>query len=174
MLTLFTKSPSPPGANSMLLKQYGYSSKRGNGKKELHTTLNATSFNTLKGKPGLKIGIKKNRIEIIGQSGENESENPFWDRSILKERFEAKYHQLLYVKADSRGRGGNEEFHFNEAYLLHGFDFDNFIKLLNEGTLLVDIRIGQYPDGRPHDHGTGFRINPEKLDLCFSDRQKVL
>jgi len=35
---------------------------------------------------------------------------------------------------------------------------------------LVDIRIGQYPDGRPHDHGTGFRVLPDKLDLCFSNR----
>ena len=57
---------------------------------------------------------------------------------------------------------------------MKGFDFENFLKLLREGTLLVDIRIGQYPDGRPHDHGTGFRIMPDRLDQCFSDRKKVL
>ena len=43
----------------------------------------------------------------------------------------------------TRGSGKNEEFHFNEAWLMHGFDFDNFIKLLNDGKILVDIRIGQ-------------------------------
>ena len=38
----------------------------------------------------------------------------------------------------------------------------------------VDIRIGQYPDGRPHDHGTGFRVFPDKLELCFSHRKRIL
>ncbi len=173
MLTLFTKSPLPPSANSALLQKFGYSSKRGNEKKELHTTVNAISFNTLKGKLGFKIGVKNDRIEIISQDKEK-SEVPYWDRDTLKKRFETKYHQLLYVKADSKGSGKNEEFHFNEAWLLHGFDFVNFIKLLKEGTILVDIRIGQYSDGRPHDHGTGFRVFPDKLDLCFSNRRRVV
>ena len=172
MLTLFTKSPLPKSANSMLLQKYGYPSKKGNGNKELHTTVNAISFNTLKGKIGFKIGIKSDKIEIIGQK--KESDVPYWDKETLKERFETKYHQLLYVKADSRGKGENEEFHFNEAYLLHGFDFDNFIKLLSEGTILVDIRMGQYQDGRPHDHGTGFRVFPDKMDQCFSNRKRVI
>jgi hypothetical protein len=71
----------------------------------------------------------------------------------------------------------NEEFWFNEAWLLSGFDFDNFSQLLKEGIILVDIRIGQYSDGRSHDHGTGFRgfrVFPAKLDLCFSHREKIM
>jgi len=80
---------------------------------------------------------------------------------------------LLYVKADSLGRGSNEKFRFNEAWLLKGFDFKNFVRLLQKGTILVDIRIGQYPDGRVHDHGTAFRVLPAKLDLCFKHRKKI-
>ena len=57
---------------------------------------------------------------------------------------------------------------------ISGFDFGNFVRLLQEGTILVDIRIGQYPDGRAHDHGTGFRVLPAKLDLCFEHREKIL
>ena len=57
---------------------------------------------------------------------------------------------------------------------MKGFDFDNFVKLLRDGEIKVDIRIGQYSDGRTHDHGTGFRIFPDNLDLCFSDRKKVV
>ncbi|HOV22324.1 MAG TPA: hypothetical protein PLW95_06570 [bacterium] len=40
--------------------------------------------------------------------------------------------------------------------------------------MLVDIRIGQYSNGKKHDHGTGFRVLPSKLDLCFKHREKVL
>ena len=76
--------------------------------------------------------------------------------------------------ADTKGNGTEEEFWYNEAYLLGGFNFDNFMKLLKENIIFVDIRIGQYPDGRPHDHGTGFRVFPNKLDLCFLHREKII
>jgi len=171
MLTLFTKSPLPPKANSILLERFGYESRHGNNKKELHTTVNAKAFNTLKGKPGFKIVIEKDRINLV--TIENEVVG-YWDREILKKSFERKLPKLLYVKADFRGEGPDEEFWFNEAWLLSGFDFNSFVSLLKEGTILVDIRIGQYPDGRPHDHGTGFRVLPIKLDLCFEHREKVL
>lgn len=173
MLTLFTKSPDPPKINSVLLKEFGYPEKPGSNKKILHTTINAKDFNTLRGEIGLKVGIKSDRIEIISNT-KKDIETPYWHKDTLKQRFEKKYQELLYVKADCKGKGSEEEFHFNEAWLMKGFDFENFLKLLQEGTLLVDIRIGQYPDGRPHDHGTGFRVFPDKLDLCFSHRQKVV
>lgn len=176
MLTLFTKSPQPPKINSVLLNELGYPDKEGSTKKVLHTTINANDYNTLKGGTGLKIDVKDDRIEIDSPKLKQNSDvpTPFWDKPTLQDRFEKKYIELLYVKADSKGSGSNEEFHFNEAWLMKGFDFENFVKLLQEGTLLVDIRIGQYPDGRPHDHGTGFRIMPDRLDLCFSKREKVL
>lgn len=174
MLTLFTKSPSPPKINSVLLNEFGYPDKPGSTKKILHTTLNAIDFNTLRGDVGLKIGLKEDRIEIIPKQPKSEIPTAFWDKETLKKRFETKYIELLYVKADSKGSGEDELFHFNEAWLMKGFDFRNFLELLKEGTLLVDIRIGQYPDGRPHDHGTGFRVMPNRLDLCFSNRNRVL
>jgi len=82
--------------------------------------------------------------------------------------------RLLYVKADCRGSGVDEQFWYNEAWLLSGFDFDNFLRQLQEGAILVDIRIGEYPDGRPHNHGTGFRVLPDKLDLCFEKRLRIM
>ena len=170
MLTLFTKSPLPPKANSVLLERFGYESARGNERKELHTTVNAMEFNTLKGKPGFKIDIQKGRINLITIEGEVVG---YWDKETLKKSFERKLPKLLYVKAETRGIGSGEEFWFNEAWLLSGFNFDNFIRLLKDGVILVDIRIGQYPDGRPHDHGTGFRVLPDKLDLCFSHRERI-
>lgn len=171
MLTLFTKSPLPLRANSALLERFGYEFARGNKRKELHTTVSAKEFNTLKGMPGFKIDIQKDRANLI--TAKNEIVG-YWDKETLKNSFERKLPKLLYVKAETRGNGSNEEFWFNEAWLLSGFGFDNFSQLLKEGTILVDIRIGQYPDGRSHDHGTGFRVFPAKLDLCFSHRKKII
>jgi hypothetical protein len=170
-LTLFTKSPLPKKANSELLKRFGYESKKGNGKKELHIILKATSYNTIKGKPGLKIAIDNDRINIVTIDQEIVG---YWDKETLKTSFERKLPKIVYVKADAKGEGKNEEFYYNEVWLLSGFDFQNFIKLLQEGVILVDIRIGQYPDGRLHDHGTAFRVSPDKFDLCFSHRELLI
>jgi hypothetical protein len=65
MLTLLTKSPLPQKANTILLKIFGYESRRGNKKKELHTTVNAIKYNQLKGQPGFKIDIKEDRINLL-------------------------------------------------------------------------------------------------------------
>jgi len=169
MLTLFTKSPLPPGANSVLLERSGYEGRY--GRKRLETTVNAINYNQLKGEPGFKIDIQEDRLNLIDIKCEILG---YWDKETLKNSFERKLPKLLYVKAEARGKGLEEEFCFNEAWLLSGFSFDNFLKLLREGTILVDIRIGQYPDGRTHDHGTGFRVFPDKLDLCFSHREKIM
>jgi len=171
MLTLFTKSPLPRKANSMLLEKFGYPSKKREGTKRLETTVNAKDFNTIKGRPGFKISIEGDRVNLITTRYEILG---YWDKETLKNSFERKLPKLLYVKAESRGKGSDEEFWFNEAWLLSGFDFNNFVQLLRDGVILVDIRIGQYSDGRTHDHGTGFRVFPDKLDLCFSHREKVI
>ena len=169
MLTLFTKSPDPHGINSKLLKNFGYPGE--NGKLHLHSTINALEFNTLKGKTGFKIEIKDGQINIASKL---KNIVPYWKKETLQKSFEKKYKELLYVKAESKGSDSNEKFHFNEAWLMKGFDFDNFVKLLKNGEIKVDIRIGQYEDGSPHDHGTGFRVFPDKLHLCFSKRKMVL
>lgn len=171
MLTLFTKSPLPPKANSILLERFGYPSAKKKGMKRLETTVNTVNYNRIKGKGGLKIDIQKDVVNLIDINGEILC---YWDKETLQNSFERKLPKLLYVKAETRGRGSNEEFWFNEAWLLSGFDFNNFVQLLREGVIFVDIRIGQYPDGRPHDHGTGFRVFPDKLDLCFSNRERIM
>ncbi len=171
MLTLFTKSPLPRKANSILLQRYGYKSLKGSGKKELHTTVNALGYNKLKGKYVFKINAEEDRICLVNPQSEILG---YWDKETLKKYFERKLPKLLYVKAETKDCGSDEKFWFNEAWLLSGFDFNNFISLLRKGIILVDIRIGQYPNGRSHDHGTGFRVFPDQLDLCFQHREKII
>ncbi len=170
MVSLFTKSPLPRRVNSKLLHEFGYSTSK--GKRELHCTLKANSVNTLKGIPAFIIGFNDDRVEI---QDSNKASLCYWDKKTLKESFEHKYPgSLLYVKANSQGKGSNEEFWFNEAWLLEGFSFENFIRSLQEGIICIDIRIGTFPNGKPHDHGTGFRVLPAKLDLCFNSRISVI
>lgn len=171
MLTLFTKSPLPQEANTKLLSRFGYVTLESGGRKILHTTAWATGYNQLRGQPGFKVHVTPRKLALVSIKGE---EIAYWDEPTLKSSFEKKLHHLLYVLANYRGSGNKEEFWFNEAWFLSGFDFKGFINAVNEGVICIDTRIGQYPDGRTHDHGTGFRVLPDKLNLCFSRREKVL
>ena len=193
MLTLFTKAPLPASANKRLLEVFGYAQRKAarfslkqwvrdrqlslNGKevdeskipveeKELHVTVDALRPNSV----GLRLGVRENKLFIENDKGVE----AYWDNETLRECFENKYHKLVYVLADHKMESGKEYFWFNEAVLLDGFSFERFSELVVEGKLKVDIRIGYYPDGRLHDHGTGFRILPKYLPQCFKTINRVL
>ncbi|MCW4045877.1 MAG: MvaI/BcnI family restriction endonuclease [Candidatus Bathyarchaeota archaeon] len=181
MLTLFTKAPMPKGANKSLLEAFGYKQRvKKNQKqrnvtdyidaeireqecnireKELHVTVDSKSVNSV----GLRLEIKNKRIYISN----TKNVLAYYDEAVLREAFEKKYKKLILVLASSKKEQGKEWFWFNEAYLLEGFSFDRFAELVKEGTIKLDLRIGHYPDGRPHDHGTGFRVLPKDRPKCF-------
>ena len=178
MLTLFTKAPSPRGTNSKLRKAYGYPDENFAPKLCLHTTITSTEFNS----QGFKIIGKKDKIEIASNKQQSKIHDlaiPHWPKEILEKTYKDKYKDsLLYVKAEHRGSGKEEAFHYIEAYHLQGIDFEKFIANLQKGILKVDVRLGFYDSGKrygkPHDHGTGFRINPAKLYLCFKKRERIV
>ena len=186
MLTLFTKTPAPRDAIKRLLEEFGYPQRKRPkdrvqttliGKddrasfippedKELHVTVDSLKPNSV----GLQLSIKGDRLYIDNEKGVE----AYYDDNVLKETFESKYHNLVYVLADNRISGSNEYFWFNEAYLLKNFSFKRFSKLVRDGILKLDLRIGHYPDGRPHDHGTAFRILPKYLPECFEQIDRII
>jgi hypothetical protein len=186
MLTLFTKAPLPASANKRLLEVFGYPQRKVSrdhkqlsltGRqvdeskvpvedKELHVTVDALRPNSV----GLTLGVEENKLIIENSKGVE----AYWDNDTLREAFEQKYHKLVYVLADHKTENAMEYFWFDEALLLDGFSFERFSELVVGGKLKVDIRIGHYPDGRLHDHGTGFRILPKYLPQCFKTIKQIL
>jgi hypothetical protein len=188
MLTLFTKAPMPKGANKSLLEAFGYRQRtRKNRKqrhvteymdvkipeqecntreKELHVTVDSTAVNSV----GLKLEIRDNRIYI----GNAKNVLAYYDEDTLREAFEKKYKKLILVLASSKKEDGKEWFWFNEAYLLEDFSFERFAALVKEGVIKLDLRLGHYSDGRPHDHGTGFRIMPKDRPKCFEKIVRII
>ncbi len=178
MLTMFTRAPQPPRANTYLREKYGYSSGAyENDEKVLHATLSADRFTPIAGTGNLlRVRGMPDGIYVESQDG---IENVFWSREALRKCFEKKYkNKFVYAKALSRGAGPGEEFHFVEAYEISGFDYDAFIALLEAGKIYVDLRIGQYREGRnkgkTHDHGTGFRIREADQQLLFKIQNRIV
>ncbi|EHM40155.1 MvaI/BcnI family restriction endonuclease [Anaeroglobus geminatus] len=178
MLTMFTLSPLPRGANTTLRLKYGYSSEAyDNDEKVLHATLSGDRFIRIADTGHfLKFTCRNNGIYIESENG---VESIYWSRENLKKQFEKKYkNKFVYAKADSRGEGVNEEFRFKEAWEVSGFNYDSFIKMLEAGKIYVDLRIGQYHggsnNGKTHDHGTGFRVREYDQQFLFTVNNRIV
>lgn len=173
MLTLFTRAPEPAKSNEYLRNKYGYISEEYDvEKKVLHSTLSTVKWTPIADTGHkLKIECRDNSAYIQSEMG---TENVFWSHENLEKSFNNKYkNKLVYVKALSRGFGSHEEFKYVEAYKIDGFDFSILFNLIEEGSIMIDLRIGQYPDGRTHDHGTGFRIKESDQDKLFINKVRI-
>ncbi len=186
MITLFTKTPDPKGATKELVDHFGYKHRKGSSKtrqvtlvhvaeesefipledKELHVTVDALRPNSV----GLQLKFVGDRLYFKNDKGVI----AYYDRDELEKTFEKKYKSMVYVIADCKSDGKRESFWFNEAYRLDRFGFSTFSKLIKDGLLKVDLRVGHYPDGRVHDHGTGFRILPVHFPKCFEVIECIL
>ena len=169
MLTLFTLEPQPPGGarDRFLLDNFGYS-KRDNGRsKELHSTLSCKRYNN----QGLKLSVEELKVRVVGK---RRRLNIFWDVVSLEKKFLDKLPALVYVLADTKVTRGKEYFHYNEAYVLSGFDFDSFKKMVKKDWIAVDFRMFYKPNGQVRNHGTGFRVKINKLYDCFETKVKLL
>ncbi|MEM0159720.1 MAG: MvaI/BcnI family restriction endonuclease [Candidatus Micrarchaeaceae archaeon] len=176
MISLFTKAPSPKDAVKRLLKRYGYPSEKDPTKLNLHVDLYGNKKTNIRGVPSLTLTTTKSEVQISDING---TVYGGWDNEVLRNRFEAKLYRVLLVKAENKFEDGKEWFKYDEAWVLMGFSFERFIKLIQEGVVKVELRIGVYPQGhpqagQPHDHGTGFRVLEKNVQDCFAYRDKIL
>ena len=67
--------------------------------------------------------------------------------------------------------------HFNSAKVFLNFDFDKFLTAIENGSIMFDIRIGSYKSGKhigkPHDHGSSFRIKREKINQLYEQVYEI-
>lgn len=180
MLTLFTKSPDyPVGSNKYLCDTYGMIDET-TGLKRLHTTISGKEYNTFGGDIGFKLRVDctAERIYIsIKSLNTNEilEEKVYYTFETLQKIISKKCANIAFVNADSKITNGIEYFKFTDVQLLTGLTFEKFLDGIREGHILYDIRIGTYRSGRmrgrPHDHGSGFRIKKDYIDCYFTVNQ---
>lgn len=177
MVTLFTKSPTfPKRINSILRVKYGQPDKNFPNCKIIHTTVSATRFNTFINKFGFKLEIDKNlqKVSLVVKNLPTDQiidKDSYYSFKDLQNIIENKCKYIAVIYADNKKEGGKEYFKFTKAILMSGLDFDKFIKLVNEGIIVYDIRLGVYGTGKnkgkPHDHGSGFRVMKHNLNKVF-------
>ena len=182
-ITLFTKSPNfPPRANAYLKDSFGTPYEHNPALKKLHTSMFASQYNTYNNTYSFRLINDKQHCMIkIGVYDINTKQllddTVGYTYDCISKILKRKLRDLFYVSAERKFDGDTEYFYFNKAEIYSNPTLDKFLSLLDRGLIMYDIRIGSYQSGRnygrPHDHGSGFRILESNLKLLFDEHIEI-
>lgn len=182
-VTLFTKAPSfPKRANAYLRDRYGMPYPDNAELKKLHISMFASKYSMAYEKYNFRlINERDNAVIRIGVF--DPADNRLIDQSVgytyesLDKILKRKLKNLFYVNAETTLIDMKEYFHFNRAEIFTDPTLQRFLKLIDDGVIMYDIRIGSYRSGRnygkAHDHGSGFRILERNIHLLFEKHESI-
>lgn len=166
MITLFTRKPEGI-TNAEIRAKYGYRDRNYPNIKCLRQTLKSG-----KNRMGFCLFVDEKEERVYFKKGNKKV--GYYNVSFIKDKVNEKIgNGLILVLAENKKIEGKEFFRFSEAYLLKDIDIENLIKYSK-----YDIRLGVYSSGKfvgkPHDHGSAFRIFKRDLLKLFKTHKKIL
>ncbi len=182
-VTLFTKVPVfPSRANTYLKDRYGVPYPNNAFLKKLHVSMFTSKYSLAYNKYNFRlINDKENAVVRIGIF--DPANNQLIDNSVgytydcLDEVLKTKLKNLFFVSARTTIIGDKEHFHFNKAEIFTEPSLKKFLKLVDDGVIMYDIRIGSYKSGKnygkAHDHGSGFRILERNIQLLYEKHESI-
>jgi len=94
---------------------------------------------------------------------------PYWGFDDLSNKVGTKLLNCFFVEAETKKIDGKEHYLYSSVMMLTKFSFDNFLKQLELGNILVDF------DARTgHNHGTKFRMKDKFLPALYETTTKIL
>jgi hypothetical protein len=87
---------------------------------------------------------------------------PYWGFDDLEHKAGTKLLNSFYVQAEVKEEDGKEFYKYSKVMMLQGFNFEGFLKSLEEAKILIDF------DARTgHNHGTKFRLRQNCLPMLY-------
>lgn len=164
-VTLFSQAPnwklSPVGNAWNLLNRLGYVREE---RLQLYHQLDAVRPNSI----GLLLEVDEDDgyLRQVHIDGGSRYHATTWELEKLRSRLVEKHPSTFWVKADTRGKGDKEEFHFSEVHYTRLPRAWNLEPLIEAGTITLDYTLSD-KNGRARDHGYLFKIHPKDLGSLF-------
>lgn len=190
-VSLCTKKPTSKEYGDDYMRQtFGVEDKEYPSIKCFRTSIYGTRWSHVNQKAGLDKQLKiklqvdyenKKIIFVVADLNENIiNKNVFWAFDDIRASTK-KLSDLFVVKADVIKESGAEYYSYDSASVYLGFKgVDHFIKLIADGVIRYDNRLGIYrkpknPNmkGKPHNHGGGFRIKASDIDKMYEETIRI-
>jgi len=93
----------------------------------------------------------------------------YWGFDDLAHKAGTKLPNAFYVQAELKIVRKKEHYHYTKVTMLQKFNFEGFLKALEEGKILVDF------DARTgHNHGTKFRMRQDCLPMLYKKKTVII
>jgi hypothetical protein len=191
LITLKHIEPSPKAAKivpSILLPLYGWRhDKAGSKYPETEMSFRSTTSAVTYTSRGFRVIVDREacKVRFAFDASKAKTSNPDineWLKSVrskvghgpldpepycgfedLRYTIGSKIRNCFYVVADRKIVEGHEYFLYESLYILSGFAFENFLRCIENGDILIDF------DARTgHNHGTKFRLKQGRWTALFS------
>ncbi len=96
-----------------------------------------------------------------------------WSLEVLEQRLQEKHAHSVFVGAEARGKGADEEFWYRTVTWCQEPSAKRLLELAASGDIIVELRMHRRPDGSARNHGTAFRIRKHKLRTLFREQKTV-
>lgn len=146
------------------IRQYGYKDPNGRQAWYLSVTSrkNEANLQLVVTEQGTLLEIHRNKQPIAR-----------WNAEILEQRLQEKHAHSVFIGAESRGEGPDEEFWYKTVTWCQEPSAKRLLELTANGDIIVELRMHLRPDGSARNHGTAFRIRKHKLQTLFREQKTV-
>jgi len=174
---LFSATPDYKGKDNIksLVSKLGYPDNKYKEFKKFNISLNAKNYTDLGYKKiKLIVNREKERIELKAYSiyGKTYEIDLAWTFKELEKSLTRKLSKLAVVKVCSKKFNKTDYFLYSNISFYELKDFETFIKLLEEGIIEIQFKVGIHRDerklGKTYDKGTDFSIMEENIPLLFN------
>ena len=86
-----------------------------------------------------------------------------WTFDVLGKRLLEKHSETVFVAAETRGKGSDEEFHYQTVTYCAKPSVAKLIDLIESGDVILELRMHVKPTGGVRNHGTAFRVRKNRL-----------
>lgn len=91
----------------------------------------------------------------------------WWGFDVLEKRLTEKHTETVFVSAEVRGSGKDEEFHYQQVLWCREPSVDSFLALLKDGDAMLELRMHLKESGSVRNHGSCFRLRKDRLKDLF-------
>ncbi len=165
-MNLFLKEPKwIDGLKSAdRIRKYGYVDPK--GREALYSTV---TIETNSHQLGLSIDANESKVWL----NFCEERVAYWDFDVLAKRLKEKHSETVFVSAHVRGEGSKEEFHYYGVNWCREPSVDEFVSLIKEGDVVLELRMHVKESGAARNHGSCFRVYQHRIKDLFKLSHQV-
>ena len=87
----------------------------------------------------------------------------FWSAEVLEKRLLEKHSETAFVSAHAKGKGKQEQFHYFGVTWCAQPSIEKFLSLIEQGGVLLELRMHLKENGAARNHGSAFRIQQNRI-----------